>query len=115
MLRHSGIRVEELCELTHLSIRQYQRPNGEVIALLVVAPSKSERERVIPMSAELFHAVAQILRRHTRKGRTVPLVTRYDPHERTWSERLPFLMQRHIGTAIGVMSGATVLSMLDRS
>ncbi|WP_327306049.1 site-specific integrase [Streptomyces sp. NBC_01298] len=115
VLRHSGIRVEELCELTHLSIRQYQRPNGEVIALLVVAPSKSERERVIPMSAELFHAVAQILRRHTRNGRTIPLVTRYDPHERTWSERMPFLMQRHLGTAIGVMSGATVLAMLGRS
>lgn len=48
LLRHSGIRVEELTELTHLSIRQYQRPNGEVIALLVVAPSKSDRERVIP-------------------------------------------------------------------
>ncbi|MFD7997528.1 hypothetical protein [Streptomyces mexicanus] len=68
ILRHSGIRVEELVELTHLSIRQYERPNGEVIALLVIAPSKSERERVIPMSAELFHAVAQIIRRHTRNG-----------------------------------------------
>ncbi|MFB7223834.1 hypothetical protein [Streptomyces sp. NPDC056227] len=47
ILRHSGIRVEELCELTHLSIRQYRRPNGEVVALLVIAPSKSERERII--------------------------------------------------------------------
>ena len=54
VLRHSGIRIEELLELTHLSIRQYQRPNGEVIALLVIAPSKTDRERVIPMSAELF-------------------------------------------------------------
>ncbi|MCX5124343.1 site-specific integrase [Streptomyces sp. NBC_00347] len=115
LLRHSGIRVEELCELTHLSIRQYQRPNGEVIALLVVAPSKSERERVIPMSAELFHVVAQIVRRHTCDGRKIPLVTRYDPHERTWSEPMPFLMQRYLGTARGVMSGATVLNMLGRS
>jgi site-specific recombinase XerD len=53
-LRHSGVRIEELCELTHLSIRQYQRQNGEVIALLVIAPSKTDRERVIPISAELF-------------------------------------------------------------
>jgi hypothetical protein len=30
-LRHSGVRIEELCELTHLSIRQYRRANGEVI------------------------------------------------------------------------------------
>ena len=29
VLRHSGVRIEELLELTHLSIRQYQRPNGE--------------------------------------------------------------------------------------
>jgi hypothetical protein len=49
VLRHAGIRIEELLELTHLSIRQYQRPNGEVIALLVVAPSKTDRERVIPI------------------------------------------------------------------
>ncbi|TWG04568.1 hypothetical protein FHX80_113031 [Streptomyces brevispora] len=60
VLRHSGVRIEEALELTHLSIRQYQRPNGEVIALLVVAPSKSDRERVIPMSAELFAVVAAI-------------------------------------------------------
>ncbi|XCM33472.1 hypothetical protein ABXI76_32905 [Streptomyces parvus] len=65
ILRQSGIRVEELCELTHLSIRQNRRPNNEVIALLVIAPSKSKRERVIPMSADLFHAVAQIIRRLT--------------------------------------------------
>src|SRR5664279_3876038 len=42
VLRHSGMRIEEALELTHLSIRQYQRPGGEVIALLVVAPSKSD-------------------------------------------------------------------------
>jgi site-specific recombinase XerC len=40
-LRHSGVRIEELCELTHLSVRQYQRPNGEVIALLVIAPASA--------------------------------------------------------------------------
>jgi hypothetical protein len=48
-LRHSGVRIEELCELTHLSVRQYQRSNGEVIALLVITPSKTDRERVIPV------------------------------------------------------------------
>lgn len=115
VLRHSGIRVEELVELTHLSIRQYERPNGEVIALLVVAPSKSERERVIPMSAELFHAVAQIIRRQTRNGQAIPLLSRYDDHEKTWSEPMPFLFQRQLGSARNVMSTGTVLSMLARS
>jgi hypothetical protein len=70
VLRHSGVRIEEALELTHLSIRQYQRPGGEVIAPLVIAPSKSDRERVIPMSAELFAVVAAVIRRHTASGQT---------------------------------------------
>ncbi|MFI8340757.1 tyrosine-type recombinase/integrase [Streptomyces sp. NPDC085639] len=115
VLRHSGIRIEELVELTHLSIRQYERPNGEVIALLVVAPSKSERERVIPMSAELFHAIAQIIRRQTRNGQAIPLVTRYDGHEKTWSEPMPFLFQRQMGTIRRVMGPGTILNMIGRS
>lgn len=50
------------------SILQYQRPNGEVIALLVIAPSKTNRERVIPMSAELFQVIAMIVLRQTAHG-----------------------------------------------
>ncbi|MFD7443338.1 tyrosine-type recombinase/integrase [Streptomyces sp. NPDC059909] len=115
VLRHSGVRIEELSELTHLSIRQYQRPNGEVIALLIVAPSKSERERVIPMSADLFHAVAQVIRRHTRDGLAIPLVSRYDSHEKTWSEPMPFLFQRQNGTVRTVLAPGTVLNMLART
>jgi hypothetical protein len=87
VLRHSGARIEEALELTHLSTRQYQRPNGEVIALLVVAPSKSDRERVIPMSAELSAVVAAIIRRHTAVGETIPLLSRYDPKERRSTPR----------------------------
>ena len=65
VLRLGGLRVEEVLELSQLSVRQYARPNGEVIALLVIAPSKTDRERVIPMSAELFHVIAVIIRRLT--------------------------------------------------
>ncbi|MEU6192778.1 site-specific integrase [Streptomyces sp. NPDC047061] len=93
-LRLAGLRREELVELTHLSVRQYQRPNGEVVALLVVSPSKSDRERVIPMSAELFHVTAQIIRRHREEHGTVPVCPRYDQSERTWCEPLPYLFQR---------------------
>ena len=75
VLRHTGVRVEELVELSQLSIRRYERPNGEIVALLAIAPSKSDREHVIPMSAELFHVIATIIRRHTIDGPTVPLVT----------------------------------------
>jgi len=114
VLRHAGIRIEELLELTHLSIRQYQRPNGEVIALLVIAPSKTDRERVIPMSAELFAVIAAIIRRHSQHGRTIPLIQRYDNHERRMSDPMPFLFQRHTGAVPRVISPATVLVMLRR-
>jgi hypothetical protein len=114
VLRHTGIRIEEALELTHLNIRQYQRPNGEIIALLVIAPSKSDRERVIPMSAELFSVVAAIIRRHTRGGQAIPLLSRYDPHERQASPAMPFLFQRKIGTNQEVISPATVVNMLRR-
>ncbi|WP_169816115.1 tyrosine-type recombinase/integrase [Nocardia miyunensis] len=113
-LRHSGARIEEMCELTHLSIRQYQRPNGEVIALLVIAPSKTDRERVIPMSAELFHVIAAIVRRHTSGGRTIPLLSRFDPHDKIWSAPMPFLFQRRTGPKRSVIAGGTVLNQLKR-
>jgi Phage integrase family len=65
-----------------------------VIALLVIAPSKTDRERVIPMGAELFHVIASIIRRHTQAGRSIPLLSRFDPHDKVWSPQLPFLFQR---------------------
>lgn len=42
--------------------------NGEVIALLVTAPSKTDRDRVIPMSVDLFHVIAMIVLRRTSHG-----------------------------------------------
>jgi integrase len=114
VLRQTGIRIEELVELTHLSIRQYQRPNGEVVALLVIAPSKTDRERVIPVSAELFAVLAAIIRRYTRHGQPVPLVRRYDTHQRQMSPPMPFLFQRLLGATPQVIAGATVLNQLRR-
>lgn len=107
-LRHSGLRIEELTELSQLSVRQYERPNGEVIALLVVAPSKSDRERVIPMSTELFHIIACILRRITGPDNVVPLATRYDDNDRTTSDPQPFLFQRRIGQRREVMTTGAI-------
>lgn len=60
-------------ELAHTSIRQYQRPTGEVIALLVIAPSKTDRKRVIPMTADLFHVIPSIVMR--QNGGPCPSVT----------------------------------------
>ena len=113
-LRHTGVRNEEMLELSQLSIRQYVRPNGEVIALLVIAPSKSDRERVIPMTAELFHVIATIIRRLTRDRATIPLATRYDRHEHVTSEPQPFLFQRTIGQRTEVITPSALRTMLIR-
>lgn len=113
-LRHTGIRIEELLELSQLSIRQYVRSNGQVVALLVIAPSKTDRERVIPMSAELFHVIACILRRLTRNNSAVPLATRYDKHENVTSDPQPFLFQRTIGQRVEVLTPSGMRAMLAR-
>ncbi|WP_406732183.1 tyrosine-type recombinase/integrase [Streptomyces sp. NBC_01794] len=113
-LRHTGVRIEELLELSQLSIRQYRRPNGEVVALLVIAPSKTDRERVIPVSAELFHIIACIIRRLAKNRSTIPLATRYDVHERVTTEPQPYLFQRHIGQRKEVMTPGAVTGMLAR-
>ncbi|MFE9238062.1 tyrosine-type recombinase/integrase [Streptomyces sp. NPDC007007] len=113
-LRHSGARIEEMCEISYLSIRHYQRKNGEMVALLVISPSKTDRERVIPMSAELFHVIASVIRRHTRDGNAVPLLRRFDLHDKVWSPPMPFLFQRKIGSTRSVISPNTVLTSLAR-
>jgi len=113
-LRLTGIRIEELLELTQLSIRRYLRPNGETIGLLVVAPSKTERERVIPMSAELFAVIAGIIRRHNDTTGGVPAISRYDTHEKVHTPALPYLFQRQRGASQTVFGQAVVLDMLER-
>jgi len=113
-LQHTGARCEEVLELSQLSIRQYVRPNGEVIALLVIAPSKTDRERVIPMTAELFHVIATIIRRLTRDRPAIALATRYDKAEHVTSEPQPFLFQRTIGQRTEVITPSALREMLFR-
>lgn len=113
-LRHTGFRCEELLELTQLSIRQYARPNGEVVALLVVVPSKTDRERVIPMTAELFHVIATVIRRLTRDRQGVSLATRYDKYERITSEPQPFLFQHTIGQRTEVITPSALRDKLAK-
>jgi hypothetical protein len=50
VLRMTGIRIEELTELSHHSLVQYRLPvTGEVVPLLSVAPSKTDEERLLPV------------------------------------------------------------------
>lgn len=93
VLRRTGVRIEELLELTHLSLRQYQAPTGEMVPLLQISPSKTDRERVIPADPDLVAVLARILRRVKAPEDQVPLLSRYDGHERTFGPPLPHLFQ----------------------
>ena len=51
VLRLTGIRCEELLELTHHSITEYRLPTtGELVPLLQIAPSKTDTERLLLVS-----------------------------------------------------------------
>jgi hypothetical protein len=48
VLRLTGVRGEELLELTHHSITEYRLPStGELVPLLQIAPSKTDTERLL--------------------------------------------------------------------
>ena len=50
VLRATGIRIEELLELSHYSLVQYRLPGtGELVPLLQIAPSKTDAERLVPI------------------------------------------------------------------
>ena len=54
VLRLTGIRCEELLELTHHGITEYRLPTtGELVPLLQIAPSKTDTERLLLVSPEL--------------------------------------------------------------
>ncbi|WP_151481260.1 hypothetical protein [Streptomyces albicerus] len=93
VLRHTGARIEELLELTHLSLRQYEAPTGETVPLLQISPSKTDRERVIPADPDLVAVLARIIRRIKGTGERVPLLTRYDGYERVFGPPMPYLFQ----------------------
>lgn len=106
--------MEELSELTTTALAFY-KPNdgGELIPLVQIAPSKTDVERVLILPPELVHVLARIKARLRADGAAVPLVARYDQHERTVSPPLPYLFQRRIGTQRRVMSPGSVGTMLS--
>ena len=113
-LRHTGMRLEELLELTHFALVTHTLPDtGEVVPLLQVAPSKQDAERLLLVSPELAHVLARIVHR-VRAGRPdVPLVARYDYHERVTGPPLPHLFQRWHGTELRVICPAVVKRLLN--
>ncbi|WP_157129496.1 tyrosine-type recombinase/integrase [Nocardia amamiensis] len=115
VLRLTGIRIEELLELSHLSIRHYTMADGQLVVLLQIAPSKTDRERVLPVCPELAHALARIVNRVRVGGEHVPLVARYDYLDHEFAAPQPLLLQRlHSGTPTA-MSRTGVARLLIRA
>jgi hypothetical protein len=94
VLRLTGIRIEELTELSHHSLIQYRLPaTGELIPLLQIAPSKTDQERLLVVAPELADALSAIMRRIRGTAATAPLVVSYDKNERVYNPPMPLLFQ----------------------
>ena len=126
VLRHTGIRIEELTELSHHSLIQYRVPaTGELIPLLQITPSKTDTERLLVITPDLADALSTIVARIRDDRPDVPLVVSYDKNERVYNPPMPLLFQwrrrldnravsetalrdylDHALTAIGVKDGA---------
>ena len=97
ILRATGIRVEELLELSHHSLVQYRLPTtGELVPLLQITPSKTDAERLVVVSPELAEVLATVIGRSRGHHGAVPLVSTYDDYERVWLAPAPRLLQRRI-------------------
>lgn len=113
VLRATGIRVEELLELSHHSLVKYRLPTtGELVPLLQIVPSKTDAERLLVVSPGLADVLSTIIRRIRDAAGAVPLVAAYDNHERLWSPPAPLLFQRHVGNENRAFAGSTVRNLL---
>lgn len=116
VLRATGIRVEELLELSHHSLVQYRLPTtGELVPLLQVVPSKTDAERLLVVSPELADVLATVIARARGSLGAVPLVSAYDDYERVWLPPAPRLFQRRINKENRAFAHSTILQMLNRA
>jgi integrase len=100
--------------MTHHSFVAYKLPStGEVVPMLQIAPSKTDAERLLLVSPELGEVLAEVIGR-VRGGRAaLPLVSAYDPYERTWSPPMPILFQRPRSPERRAISRTTLRQFLD--
>lgn len=114
VLRCTGLRVEELLELTHHSLVQYRLPStGELVPLLQIAPSKTDTERLLVVSPDLAEVLSALIRRLQQPSGSIPLTAGYDGNEHVWLAPAPLLFQRRTGTEIRRISDGTVRNMLN--
>ncbi len=116
VLRHTGIRIEELTELSHHSLIQYRLPaTGELIPLLQITPSKTDAERLLVISPELADVLSAIMHRIRRAGPAVPLVVSYDKNERVYNPPMPLLFQHRGRLEDRPVSETALRSYLDHA
>ncbi len=113
VLRLTGVRCEELLELTHHSITEYRLPStGELVPLLQIAPSKTDTERLLLVSPELADVLSAIISRVRGPAGTVPLTVSYDVRERVWNPPMPLLLQRGIGSENRAFTPSAIRKLL---
>jgi integrase len=113
VLRATGIRIEELVQLSHHSLVQYRLPaTGELVPLLQIAPSKTDAERLLVISPELADVLSTIITRIREPSGAVPLVAVYDDHERLWLPPAPVLFQRRVGSENRPIPAPTIRKLL---
>jgi hypothetical protein len=116
VLRLTGIRVEELTELTHHSLVQYRLPaTGELIPLLHIVPSKTDTERLLVVAPELADVLSAVVCRIRDSTGAVPLAVTYDYHERVYGPPMPILFQKRVGLENRQISAPAIRRLLDRT
>ena len=116
VLRLTGVRLEELLELSHHSLVQYRLPTtGELVPLLQIAPSKTDAERLLLVSPELADVLSAVIGRIRDNNGAVPLVRARDFHEHVWLPRSPLLFQRRLGAEDHAISVGLVSVLLDEA
>lgn len=115
-LRHTGIRIEELTELSHHSLIQYKLPStGETVPLLQIAPSKTDAERLLVISPELADVLAAVICRVRGHHGALGCVASYDSHERVWNPPMPLLFQRRFSVEHRAIPAATLREWINRA
>jgi integrase len=114
VLRATGVRIEELTELSHHSLVQYRLPTtGELVPLLQIAPSKTDTERLLVVSPELAEVLSAIIRRVRNATGAIPVISAYDRRECAWLAPSPWLFQRRLGTEHRRICEGAIRNMLN--
>ncbi len=116
VLRLTGIRIEEMLELSHHSLVQYRLPTtGEIVPLLQIAPSKTDVERLLVVGPELADVLSTIICRIRGADGTVPLIRARDYHELVWMAPAPLLFQHRIGAEPHRIGRERISTLLDQA